>query len=57
MVKETARRFARAVAFATVTPGFLAADVGEDFEPRSAMYHTPEEAEAQALTQINLYEE
>ena len=45
-----------AVAFATVTAGFLAADVGEDFEPRSAIYHTPEEAEAQALTQIALYE-
>ncbi len=45
-----------AVAFATVTPGFLAADVGEDFEPQSAIYRTPEEAEAQALTQIKLYE-
>lgn len=46
-----------AVVFATVTGGFLAADVGEGFEPRSAIYHTPEEAEAQALTQIALYEE
>jgi membrane dipeptidase len=45
-----------AVVFATVTPGFLAADVGADFEPQSAIYHTPEEAEAQALTQIALYE-
>jgi len=45
-----------AVAFATVTAGFLAEDVGEDFEPRSAIYHTSEEAEAQALTQIGLYE-
>ena len=45
-----------AVAFATVTPGFLAEDVGEDFEPRSALYHTPAEAEAQAFTQIKLYE-
>jgi membrane dipeptidase len=45
-----------AVAFATVTGGFLAADVGEDFEPRSAIYHTSEEAEAQALIQIALYE-
>ncbi len=45
-----------AVAFATVTPGFLAADVGEDFEPRSALYRTAEEAEAQALRQIRLYE-
>ena len=46
-----------AVAFATVTAGFLAEDVGEDFEPRSAIYHTPEEAEAQALAQIKLYED
>jgi membrane dipeptidase len=45
-----------AVVFATVTAGFLAADVGADFEPQSAIYHTPEEAEAQALTQIALYE-
>jgi membrane dipeptidase len=45
-----------AVICATVTPGFLAADVGADFEPRSALYHTPQEAEAQALTQIALYE-
>ncbi|HJQ29976.1 MAG TPA: membrane dipeptidase [Rubrobacter sp.] len=45
-----------AVAFATVTAGFLSDDVGEDFEPESAIYHTPEEAEAQALTQIELYE-
>lgn len=44
-----------AVAFATVTAGFLAEDVGEDFEPKSAIYSTPEEAEAQALTQIELY--
>ena len=46
-----------AVAVATVTAGFLAADVGADFEPRSAIYHTPEEAEAQALSQIALYEQ
>src|SRR5918998_765759 len=45
-----------AVAFATVTAGFLAEDVGEGFEPRSAIYRTSEEAEAQALTQIRLYE-
>jgi membrane dipeptidase len=45
-----------AVVIATVTPGFLAADVGEDFKPRSALYHTPQEAEAQALRQIDLYE-
>jgi membrane dipeptidase len=45
-----------AAAFATVTAGFLEEDVGEDFEPRSAIYHTSEEAEAQALTQIGLYE-
>ncbi len=45
-----------AVVFATVTAGFLVADVGENFEPRSAIYHTPEEAERQALIQIDLYE-
>ncbi len=45
-----------AVAIATVTSGFLAADVGEHFEPRSALYRTAQEAEAQALTQIALYE-
>jgi membrane dipeptidase len=45
-----------AVAFATVTPGFLASDVGEDFKPTSALYRTSEEAEAQALKQIALYE-
>jgi membrane dipeptidase len=46
-----------AVVFATVTGGFLAEDVaGVDFVPRSAIYHTPEEAEAQALSQIELYE-
>src|SRR5262249_45923635 len=45
-----------AVVCATVTAGFLAADVGADFEPRSAIYHTAEQAEAQALTQIALYE-
>lgn len=46
-----------AVAFATVTPGFLVADVGPDFEPQSTLYCTPEEAEAQALRQIALYEQ
>ncbi|QIN81592.1 peptidase M19 [Rubrobacter tropicus] len=45
-----------AVAFATVTAGFLAEDVGEGFEPGSAIYRTPEEAEAQALVQVGLYE-
>jgi membrane dipeptidase len=45
-----------AVAMATVTAGFLAADVGPDFHPRSALYSTPEEAEAQALAQIDLYQ-
>jgi membrane dipeptidase len=44
-----------AVALATVTPGFLAEDVGADFPPRSALYHTAQEAEAQALRQIALY--
>ncbi len=46
-----------AVVCATVTAGFLAADVaGDDFVPRSAIYHTLEEAEAQAFRQIDLYE-
>ena len=45
-----------AVVIATVTPGFLASDVGADFEPKSALYTTPEQAEAQALAQIALYE-
>ncbi len=45
-----------AVAIATVTAGFLAQDVGEDFEPSTALYSTPKEAEAQALIQIKLYE-
>ncbi len=45
-----------AVVCATVTPGFLVADVGANFEPRSGLYRTPEEAEAQALKQIALYE-
>jgi membrane dipeptidase len=44
-----------AVVLATVTAGFLVADVGPAFEPRSALYSTPEEAEAQALKQIALY--
>ena len=48
-----------AVVCATVTAGFLASDiagVGDDFVPRSAIYRTQEEAEAQALSQIRLYE-
>jgi membrane dipeptidase len=45
-----------AVAVATVTAGFLVADVGSDFRPRSALYSSPEEAEAQALAQIALYQ-
>jgi membrane dipeptidase len=45
-----------AVAFATVTPGFLVADVGAGTLPDTAYYATPEEAEAQALRQIALYE-
>ena len=46
-----------AVVVATVTAGFLEADVGPNFQPRSAIYRTPEEAEAQALIQIGLYSE
>ena len=49
-----------AVVCATVTAGFLAADIvsadARAFVPASAIYHTPEEAEAQALSQIALYE-
>ena len=45
-----------AVVFATVTPGFLAKDVGADFEPKSAIYQSPEQAEVQAMLQIDLYE-
>ena len=45
-----------AVVVATLTPGFLVADVGDDFEPRAALYSTPEEAEAHALDQLALYE-
>ncbi|MBI5876117.1 MAG: membrane dipeptidase [Chloroflexi bacterium] len=46
-----------AVACATVTAGFLAEDVkGIDHVPASAIYRTAEEAEAQALSQIALYE-
>lgn len=45
-----------AVAFATVTGGFKAEDVGEGFQPATAIYRTQEQAEAQALSQISLYE-
>jgi membrane dipeptidase len=45
-----------AVALATVTAGFLVADVGENFQPKAALYRTPAEAEAQALRQIACYE-
>ncbi len=52
------RRGGIAVACATVTAGFLAEDLGpnDDFVPTSAIYRTAEEAEAQALSQIALYE-
>jgi membrane dipeptidase len=46
-----------AVAVATVTAGFLTADVGPNFQHRSALYSTPEEAEAQALAQVALYQQ
>jgi membrane dipeptidase len=46
-----------AVIVATVTPGFLVEDVGPHFQPQSALYSTPQEAEAQAVSQINLYEQ
>jgi hypothetical protein len=43
-----------AVVIATVTAGFRTADIGPGIVPRSALYHTPEEAEAQALAQLPL---
>jgi membrane dipeptidase len=46
-----------AVAIATVTPGILLEDVESDFSPKSAIYSTPQEAEAQAIAQIKLYED
>lgn len=45
------------VVTATVTGGFLAADVPANFEPKPPMYHDTREAEAQALAQIALYEQ
>lgn len=46
-----------AVAMCTVTPGFLAQDVPDPRRlPPSAIYETQEEAEAQAMIQIELYE-
>jgi membrane dipeptidase len=45
-----------AVVIATVTGGFKAEDVGKDFQPAHAIYHTQKEAEAQALSQLDLYE-
>jgi membrane dipeptidase len=45
-----------AVAIATVTGGFRIEDVGPDFPLRSALYTTPEEAEAHALAQLDLYD-
>jgi membrane dipeptidase len=44
-----------AVVCATVTGGFLEADVGTDFEPQSALYRRREEAERHALDQLALY--
>lgn len=45
-----------AVALATVTAGFRAADVPANFKLPAAMYSTPEEGEKHALDQIDLYE-
>lgn len=45
-----------AVAVATVTAGFLQADVPAGAVPRSAIYTTAEEAERNALAQVALYE-
>ncbi len=46
-----------ALVFATVTPGFTLADTRGDPALARTIYHTAEEAEAQALKQIALYEE
>lgn len=51
------RRGNVAVAFATVTPGFLVEDAGADFQPQSALYRTAEQAETQALRQVAIYED
>ncbi|MGE5140491.1 MAG: dipeptidase [Rudaea sp.] len=45
-----------AVAFATVTAGFTPDDVKGNASLAHTVYRTPEEAEAQALSQIALYE-
>jgi membrane dipeptidase len=45
-----------AVAIATLTGGFRAEDVGPGFPLPSALYRRPEEAEAHALAQFDLYE-
>ncbi|MFI5284424.1 MAG: peptidase M19, partial [Candidatus Dormibacterales bacterium] len=45
-----------AVVVATVTAGFLEADVPAGAVPRSALYTTAEEAEGHALKQVALYE-
>jgi membrane dipeptidase len=45
-----------AVAIATVSPGFKVEDVPPGRVPESALYRTPEEAEAHALRQLDLYE-
>jgi membrane dipeptidase len=45
-----------AVAVATVTAGFLEADVPVGAVPRSALYTTAEEAERHALEQVAVYE-
>jgi hypothetical protein len=42
---------------ATVTPGFLVQDVGAGKVPPAAIYHTHQEAEAQALRQVALYQD
>jgi membrane dipeptidase len=45
-----------AVVISTVTGGFLVEDMSEAAVPSTAFYSTLEEAEAQALSQIRLYE-
>ena len=45
-----------AVVFATVTAGFTPDDVKGNASLAHTVYHTPEQAEAQALSQVALYE-
>ena len=45
-----------AIVFATVTPGFQSRDIGKVILPKTAFYNNYQEAELQAMSQIDLYE-